>query len=179
MLTIRDVRGDVLFVHVGATYVIAILVMIFVYIHWAQMVRLRQEWYRSPEYIQSFYARTLLISRVPKKLQSDAGIQSIFDSVQVPYPTTSVHVGRRVGKLPELIEYHNATVRELEQVLVGYLKGGRIGKERPTVRIGGFWGMGGVKKDAIEFYTCVCFPFPLFRPPTPLTQRKKGTNIPP
>ncbi|THH05494.1 hypothetical protein EW146_g9887, partial [Bondarzewia mesenterica] len=60
---------------------------------------------------------------------------------------------RRVGKLPELIEYHNETVRELEKILVRYLKGGKISKERPTIRIGGFWGMGGTKKDAIDFYT--------------------------
>ena len=119
------------------------------------MLRLRQEWFRSPEYLESFYARTLIVTDVPRKYQSDDGIRAIFESVQVPYPTTSVHVGRKVGRLPELIEYHNMAVRELEQVLVTYLKGGRIAKDRPTIRIGGFLGMGGVKKDAIDFYTCV------------------------
>lgn len=119
-------------------------------------MRLRHDWFRSPEYVQSFYARTLTVMHVPKKFQSDEGIRAIFESVQVPYPTTAVHIGRRVGKLPELIEYHNSTVRELEQILVRYLKGGKIAKERPTIRIGGWLGMGGVKRDAIEFYTYVC-----------------------
>lgn len=96
-----------------------------------------------------------MVTDVPRKYQSDEGIRAIFESVQVPYPTTSVHIGRKVGRLPELIEYHNTAVRELEQVLVTYLKGGRIAKERPTIRIGGFLGMGGIKKDAIELYTCV------------------------
>lgn len=133
---------------------------------------LRRQWFKSPEYLESFYARTLTCMHVPRKYQSDqgtafpspvslshvltfrcTGIQAIFESVQVPYPTSAVHIGRRVGKLPELIEYHNTTVREFEQILVRYLKGGRIAKERPTIRIGGWMGCGGVKRDAIEFYT--------------------------
>jgi calcium permeable stress-gated cation channel len=55
---------------------------------------------------------------VPKQFQSDEGLRMIFESLQVPYPTTVMHIGRKVGKLPELIEYHNTTVRVLEQVLV-------------------------------------------------------------
>lgn len=153
MLTIRDVQGSYLFAHVAMTYLITAVVMAFVWKNWKVMLRLRQEWFRSPEYMQSFYARTLALMHVPKKYQSDEGIRAIFDSANAPYPTTSVHIGRKVGRLPELIEYHNTTVRELEQVLVTYLKGGRIAKERPTIRIGGFLGMGGVKKDAIDFYT--------------------------
>ncbi|KAF7964597.1 hypothetical protein HWV62_5091 [Athelia sp. TMB] len=90
---------------------------------------------------------------VPKKLQSDEGIRSIFESVQVPYPTTSVHINRRVENLPHMIEKHNDVVRELEHILVRYLRGGKIAKERPTIRLGGFWGMGGKKVDAIDFYT--------------------------
>lgn len=153
MLTIRDVAGNLLFAHVAVTYLITFLVIGFVYVHWREVVRLRRDWFRSPEYIQSFYARTLMVTEVPKKLQSDEGLRSIFESVQVPYPTTSVHIGRKVGRLPELIEYHNDAVRELEAVLVTYLKGGKIGKKRPTITIGGFLGMGGEKKDAIDYYT--------------------------
>jgi len=154
-LTISHVKGNWLFVHVGVTYLITFLTIFFVNLHWKEMVRLRHQWFRSPEYLQSFYARTLAVTRVPKKYQSDEGIRAVFETVQVPYPTTSVHIGRRVGKLPELIEYHNKTVREFEAVLVMYLNGGRIAKKRPTIRVGGFFGCGGVKKDAIDFYTCV------------------------
>jgi hypothetical protein len=86
-------------------------------------------------------------------MQSDRGIAELFASLHVPYPVTSVHISRRVGDLPELVEFHNNTVRELEQVLVRYLKGGRLAKNRPTIRIGGFMGLGGETKDAIDFYT--------------------------
>jgi calcium permeable stress-gated cation channel len=153
MLTIRDVRGNVLFVHVAVTYIITFLIIGLVYVHWKKMVELRRQWYRSPEYMQSFYARTLQVIQVPRKYQSDEGIKAIFETYKVPYPTTSVHIGRKVGKLPELIEYHNTTVRELERYLVKYLKDGTPAKKRPTIRIGGMWGCGGERRDAIDFYT--------------------------
>ncbi|EIN06583.1 DUF221-domain-containing protein [Punctularia strigosozonata HHB-11173 SS5] len=152
MMTIRGVSHDYLLVHIAASYVITGVVMFFVYVHWKAMVRLRQAWYRSPEYQETFYARTLVVQHVPKKYQSDEGIRAIFESFQVPYPTTSVHVGRRVGLLPSLIEHHNDNVRELERYLVRYLKNGRIGKKRPTATIGGFLGFGGQKVDAIDYY---------------------------
>ena len=153
MLTIRDVSGNLLYAHVAVTYLITFLIMFCVYVHWREVVRLRHAWFRSPEYLESFYARTLQVLHVPKKNQSDEGIKTIFDTVKVPYPTTSVHIGRKVGKLPDLIEYHNTTVREFEAVLVKYLKGGKLGRKRPTIRIGAICGCGGTKKDAIEFYT--------------------------
>ena len=153
LLTIRDVRGVWLWPHVAMTYIVTFVVFAFIYVHWAAMVRVRGVWFRSSEYMDSFYARTLMIQGVPKKFQSDEGIRAIFQSVQIPYPTTSVHVGRRVGKLPDLIEKHNDAVRELEHVLVSYLKGGKVGKKRPTVRLGG--GCGGEKVDAIDYYTYV------------------------
>lgn len=159
ILTIRDVAGNLLYAHVAVTYLITFLIIGFVEIHWRQMVKLRHTWFRSPEYLESFYARTLTVLRVPKKYQSDEGLKAVFDSVQVPYPTTSVHIGRKVGKLPELIEYHNTTVREFEAILVKYLKKGRLGRKRPTIRAGATCGCGGTKKDAIEFYTCVLFLF--------------------
>lgn len=153
MLTIRDVHGNWLYAHVIVTYLITFLIIICVDMHWRAMIKLRRTWVRSPEYLQSFYARTLQVRHVPKKLQSDEGIRAIFESVKVPYPTTSVHIGRKVGKLPDLIAYHNQTVREFEEVLVKYLKGGKIKSKRPMIRVGGTCGFGGIKKDAIDWYT--------------------------
>ncbi|KAG6850847.1 hypothetical protein H0H93_007465 [Arthromyces matolae] len=153
ILTIRDVSGNLLYAHVTVTYLITLMIIGAVHIHWTAMLKLRHTWFRSPEYLESFYARTLTITQIPKKNQSDEGLRAIFESTKVPYPTTSVHIGRKVGKLPELIEFHNETVREFEQILVKYLKGGKLGKKRPTIRVGATCGIGGMKKDAIEFYT--------------------------
>ena len=149
MLTLRDLEGSVLFVHIAATYVFTFLVLGFVWYYWKKILELRYTWFRSPEYMQSFYARTIMIRKVPKSYQSDEGIRSILESVQIPYPATSVHIGRRVEQLPELIEYRNNVV------LVTYLKGGKISAKRPTLRKGGFLGMGGEVVDAIDEYTYV------------------------
>ena len=185
MLTIQDVRGDSLFVHVGATYLfskalplllslsiltrfpIAFVVMIFCWYHWRgvcsrfthdlayilmvrfplpQVIRLRRQWFRSDEYAKALYARTLMIQRVPKRYRTDEDLQSLFET---GYPITAVHIGRRVGNLPKLIERHNQAVRELEQYLVMYLKDGQIGNKRPTIR------KAGKKVDAIDYWTYV------------------------
>jgi hypothetical protein len=164
ILTIQDVKGPTLFFRkcqphkqlpkvcltvqtdVAASYLINALVLGFVWWNWGKMLQLRYTWFRSDEYNKSFYARTLMILSVPKKLQSDEGLQGLFAGLQIPYPTTSVHIGHRVGQLPELIDYHNETVRSFEKVLVGYLKHGKLGRKRPTITIGGFMGFGGEKK---------------------------------
>ncbi|KAG8852941.1 hypothetical protein FRB96_008460 [Tulasnella sp. 330] len=117
------------------------------------MVRVRQEWFRSEAYNNLFYARTLMILRLPKSIKNDKDLESLLQSIQMPYPTTAVNIGHPVGRLPELIELHNKTVREFETVLVRYLKGGKTAKTRPYITIGGFMGFGGEKKDAIDFYT--------------------------
>ncbi|KAJ2917772.1 hypothetical protein MD484_g2683, partial [Candolleomyces efflorescens] len=154
MLTIRDVEGDFLYAHVVVTYLITILIIAAVWYHWRAMIRLRHTWFRSDEYLKSFYARTLQVTHVPRKAQTDEGLKSIFDGLGMPYPTTSVHIGRKVGDLPELIEYHNDTVREFEAILVRYMKGGKLKSKRPTMRVGATMGCcGGRKYDAIDFYT--------------------------
>ncbi|KAK0195739.1 DUF221-domain-containing protein [Armillaria mellea] len=153
ILTIRDVKGSSLYATIAVSYLITALVIILVYIYWRKMVQLRKDWFRSPEYQNSFYARTLSITHVPKKLQSDKGINSILDTVKMPYPATAVHISRKVGVLPDLIEYHNQTVRELEAVLVKHLKNDKVEAKRPTVRVGRCCGIGGARRDAIEFYT--------------------------
>jgi hypothetical protein len=152
MLTIRDVKGNSIYAHVAVSYLITILVIGFIYIHGRAMVELRNQWFKSPEYMRSFYARTLSIINVPKKLQQDDGLNEILGK-SLPYPITSVHMARTVGDLPQLIEYHNQTVRDFEAVLVKYLKGGVHNKSRPVVTFGGFCGIGAVHKDAIDYYT--------------------------
>jgi calcium permeable stress-gated cation channel len=135
---------------VAASYLINIIVLVFVYLNWRKIIALRYTWFRSDEYNKSFYARTLMVLNVPKKIQSDSGLEGLFAGLQMPYPTTSVHIGHQVGQLPELIEFHNETVRDFEQVLVRYLKGGKIGKKRPQITNGGCLGLGGEKRVGVD-----------------------------
>ncbi len=154
MLTIRDVGGSFLWAYVAIVYINTAIVIIVVWFNWRAMVRLRKQYFLSPEYALSSNA-TLTVMHIPNAFKSDKGIKALFHSVQVPCPIDDVHIGRCVGNLPDLIKVHNKTVREFEQILLRYLKGGKIGKKRPTIRVGGFLGIGGELRDAIDYYPCV------------------------
>lgn len=94
------------------------------------------------------------ITQVDKRSQTDSGLQNLLQSLQIPYPTTAVQIGRRVGTLPELINRHNDAVRALEGVLTTYFKNpDNLPTKRPSMRIGGWMGMGGKKVDAIDYLT--------------------------
>ena len=152
-MSIQFVQGGRLYAHIAATYLFTVFLMILVYSHWRSMYQLRNEWFRSPEYQHLFYARTLCITNIPPKLQSDAGLWKIFDALQLPYQVTSVHIGRRAGALPGLIAEHDSAVLGLEQVLAEYEEADKLTSERPILVLGGFWGIGGRSVDAVEYYT--------------------------
>jgi hypothetical protein len=152
ILTIRDVRGAYLAAHIAVIYIITATVIVVVRRQWSVMGNLREQYFLSTAYLNSFDP-TLTVMRIPKSSRSEEGIRALLDSVDVPYPITDVHIGRRLEDLPRLIKVHNDTVRKFEQKMVPYLKGGKFGEKRPTVRVGGFLGIGGEVRDVIDHYT--------------------------
>jgi len=152
-MTIRDVHGVRLYAHIGLTYLITLLLILLVNHHWYAMYRLRQKWFRTPEYQNAFYPRTLLVTHIPPRFQSDQGLQKIFTGMKLPYQVNSVHIGRHVGALPELVERHNDTVKEFEDILAKHAKKDPSGETRPMIRVGGICGLGGRKQDATKYYT--------------------------
>ncbi|KAK4051504.1 hypothetical protein OIO90_004718 [Microbotryomycetes sp. JL221] len=159
MLTISNVRGEWLWAPVVMTYLLTAIVCFLIWRNWEQVCKLRWQWFRSDEYQNTLHARSLIVTQVPKSMQTDQGLLSLLhnpgqSSLSIPYPTTAVHIGRRVGGLPELIEKHNDAVRSLEQVLTSYFKDpNRVPTKRPTKRIGGWMCLGGKQVDAIDYYT--------------------------
>lgn len=85
-------------------------------------------------------------------MRLQGGNEKLASSIQ------NVSIGRDLKDYPGLIEDYNDTIKEFEEVLVKYLKGGKEAKKRPLIRRGGFMGMGGTKVDAIEYYGCVLPP---------------------
>ncbi|MBW0516954.1 hypothetical protein O181_056669 [Austropuccinia psidii MF-1] len=154
MITIANVRGSSLYFHVVYAWIATLLVLYIIYVNYRAVLRLRWQWFRSKEYQNSLFARSIMLTHVGSKNMSDDGLQKLLNQLQIPYPTTAVHIGRRVGMLPFLIDCHNQTVRDLERVLSSYLKNGKISPKRPIKRIGASClGTGGRKVDAIDFYT--------------------------
>lgn len=153
-LNMSNVHGSYMWAHVGMSYIGTIVALSFIWYHYREMVRLRWSYFRSEEYQTSFHARTLMITDVTKRYQADNALGAVLSEIKMPYPTTEVHIGRRVGILPDLIEKHNDLVRELERVLAKYLKHpDKVPAKRPTKTIGGFMGIGGEKVDAIDYLT--------------------------
>ncbi|PWN37890.1 DUF221-domain-containing protein [Meira miltonrushii] len=151
VITLAEMNGNFLYAHVIMSYVAVIVTLFFVFRWYKSMVVLRWKYFRSEAYQSSFAARTLMLTNVPRQLQSDAAISGLLSSIGLPYPTTEVHIGRVVGSLPELIEKHDEMVRKLEHVLAKYLKDpNNVPSKRPMIRTSK---MGSEKVDAIDYYT--------------------------
>ncbi|KAG9248799.1 hypothetical protein BJ878DRAFT_476161 [Calycina marina] len=86
------------------------------------VLRLRRQYYESPEYQASLHARTLMINDIPKNMRSDEGIGRLIDKVVPTSSFSRTAVARNVKDLPDLIEDHNQTVRQLERTLAKHLK---------------------------------------------------------
>ncbi|GHJ86379.1 hypothetical protein NliqN6_2781 [Naganishia liquefaciens] len=158
LLTIQNLDGNILWAHVAVVYVITLLVCYSVWYHWKKMILLRQAWFRSDEYQQRIYSRTLMVTQVPKEFRTDEGLVHLMgklkvDGIKIGQQIDCTSIGRRLDDFPELIEEHNEAVRNLEETLVKYLKGNQIGTKRPQITKGGFLGCGGETKDAIKYYS--------------------------
>ncbi len=99
-----------------------------------------------------------MVTMVPGEYRTDIGLVRLMgqlkvDGIKIGQQIDCTSIGRRLDNFPEMVEKHNEAVRQLEEGLVKYLKGGKIASKRPRARIGGFLGMGGEKKDAIEHYS--------------------------
>ena len=96
-----------------------------------------------------------MVTNIPPKYRSEAGLWKIFQGMELRHQVTSVHIGKAVGMLPDLVESHNKNVEEFEQIIVRHLKSDPLGKTKPTIRVGGCCGLGGRRKDAIELHVFV------------------------
>ncbi|TXT12955.1 hypothetical protein VHUM_01356 [Vanrija humicola] len=155
-ITIQSVKGAWIWPALAVSYLINFIVMFLVWRNWHAMVQLRQTWFRSPGYQSKVNSRTLMITQVPKQYRSDEGLihlltQLKLDGIKIANSIENASVGRRLGDFPHLVAEHNEAVKDLEKVLVKYLKGGKMASKRPMTRIGGFMGMGGKKHDAIDY----------------------------
>ncbi|KAI1156401.1 hypothetical protein F4825DRAFT_294805 [Nemania diffusa] len=120
-LTPLGVWGAACWAHVIVSYVFDILICGFIWWNYRAVTHLRRQYLDSPDYQESLHSRTLMITDIPLKYQSDAGVSQIIDEVDNTGNCFGI-VARNVKGLPELIEEHDEAVRELESVLAKYLK---------------------------------------------------------
>ncbi|KAF2398542.1 DUF221-domain-containing protein [Trichodelitschia bisporula] len=121
-LTPQFMIGQVYWALVAIAWTIDLVVCVFLYINSRAIVRLRRAYLESPEYQNSLYARTLMVTEVPKTLRTDEGVVRIVDEVQSAHEFPRGAIARNVRDLPDMIEEHSELVKQLESVLAKYLK---------------------------------------------------------
>lgn len=133
-LTPLGVWGAACWAHVIVSYIFDIVICFFIWWNYRAVTRLRRQYFDSPEYQASLHARTLMLTDIPSRYQTDDGVSQIVDEVDNIGNHTGI-VARDVKGLPKLIEQHDEAVRELESVLTKYLKNpNKLPSKRPMCK---------------------------------------------
>ena len=146
----------VLWVHVVCAYFINAIVAFFLWWNYKAVGRLRRTYFTSAGYLKSLHSRTLMLVEIPQNARSDEGILRLCDSIEQTAGIPRAAIGRNVKELPDLIEEHKETVKDLESVLAKYLKNpDKLPVNRPTMTPSKKYrkNNGAHKVDAIEYLT--------------------------
>ena len=155
-MTPEYMKSNALWAHVFSAYVLDAIIAFFLWRNYMAITRLRRQYFASSDYLMSLHSRTLMITDIPTPSRTDEGILRILDDVEKPEGFHRTTIGRNVKDLPNLIEEHEKSVRELESVLAKYLKNpDHLPSVRPTLSPGKKHreNNGGGKVDAIEYLT--------------------------
>lgn len=109
--------------HSAGTYLISAILYFTIWKSYSEYIKMRQDYFESHEYQSSVHSKSLLVMNVPTGLQSDEKLRKWMQNISAKYPIQQASIGRRSGMLSEVMEKHEAAVRELENTLANYLKG--------------------------------------------------------
>ncbi|KAJ1898282.1 hypothetical protein LPJ66_002850 [Kickxella alabastrina] len=137
----------VLSLHVVAAYIFTAIFFYFIWREYKHYIRIKQDYYASPQYLRKLQSRTVMVSRVPPQMQTDRALHAFVSSQCTAVKPTQASIARKIGKLQELVDKHEQSVRKLEKVLAKYLAGDYQKKPRPKIKVAG------AMVDAIEHYT--------------------------
>ena len=155
-LTSQGVQGRYLWGYVLLAWFANFTIAFFLWRNYKSVARLRRAYFDSPEYQKSLHSRTLLITEIPRGLRTDEGLVKIVTEAKDTGSNPRTAIARNVKDLPELIEEHNETVRNLESVLAKYLSNpNKLPAKRPTCSVNKSdqTYRKGQKVDAIEYLT--------------------------
>jgi calcium permeable stress-gated cation channel len=154
-MTPQYMYGQIFWAMVACAWVIDIVVCFFLWTNYRGVTRLRRAYLESPEYQSSLHSRTLMVTEIPKNLRTDEGVVRIVDQVKNMQDFPRGSISRNVKELPDLIEEHEETVKELEAVLSKFLKNGTVPEKRPMCKASKKDAAyaKGQKVDAIDYLT--------------------------
>ncbi|KAG0240516.1 hypothetical protein B0O80DRAFT_496364 [Mortierella sp. GBAus27b] len=152
MLTIAGIMDlNWLWGHVGAVWFFSLVMFYSVYSAYKSFLKFRIRYFESEAYQEEVASRTIMLAGLPSSLQSDAKLLKFMNDMGLSDKPVQALVGRKVDKLPELMDKHKKAVENLERVVAKYFADpNRKTSTRPTVRVGGLCGS---KVDAIDYYS--------------------------
>ncbi|KAK4619650.1 hypothetical protein CLAFUW4_11581 [Fulvia fulva] len=121
--------------HVVTAYFFDGVIIYFLWFNYRHVAKMRREYFNSQDYQRSLHARTLMVTDIPQQFRSDEGIARLTDEVKATHDMPRTAVARNVKDLPDLVEEHTETVKELEEHLAKYLKNpDRLPAKRPQCK---------------------------------------------
>ncbi|KAF9586047.1 hypothetical protein BGW38_010178 [Lunasporangiospora selenospora] len=154
MLTMSGIK-DILWIwaHTGAIWCFSLIMMAFIYHGYDTFLKFRIQYFESDSYQEDMASRTVMLAGLPGSLQSDEKLMKFMNSLGLADKPIQAMVGRKVEKLPELLEEHKKMVTALEKVLTKYYADpSNPPAQRPTVTIA--TGLCGSNKvDAVDYYS--------------------------
>ncbi|ORY82107.1 hypothetical protein BCR37DRAFT_380043 [Protomyces lactucae-debilis] len=143
-LSTAGLYGSWLYAHIGMSYIFTLALLLLIWHNQKRVIQLRRKYFASDEFQASLHSRTLMLIDLPSQARSDAALAERASTLKQAKPYSQVQMGRDVGKIPALIESHEAAVRKLEGYLASYLKNpDKLPAKRPTHK----------GQDAIDYYS--------------------------
>ncbi|KAI9832937.1 MAG: hypothetical protein M1819_003967 [Sarea resinae] len=135
LMTPMFVSGKAIWAQVVCAWAFDIVIAVFLWTNYRAIVRLRRQYFESPDYQKALHARTLMLTDIPSNFRTDQGIHLLTEEIKTAREVPRCAIARNVKILPSLIEEHDETVRKLESYLAKYLKNpDNLPRARPTCR---------------------------------------------
>lgn len=122
LLTPTLIYGNTLYAHVVIAWVFDAIICFFLWRTFNKIIELRRNKFKTEEYQNMLYMRTMMVTEIPKNYMSDQGLATLMGTLKVSRQIQNASVGRDVTALAKLIKKHSETVKKLESVLAKYLK---------------------------------------------------------
>lgn len=124
MLTIAEITDlKFLWAHVAGIWTFSAIMIFAVFHAYRSFLRYRIRYFESAAYQENMASRTLMLAGLPTSLQSDDKLAKFMAGMDVKEKPVQAVVGRKVDKLPELMEKHKKMVTALEKVLTKHYSG--------------------------------------------------------
>lgn len=124
MLTMAGILDlNWLWAHVGATWLFSLVFFFALHHGYRTFLGFRKRYFESDIYQDEVASRTIMLAGLPSSLQTDDKLFKFVNDMGFSDKPVQALVGRKVDKLPELMDKHKQTVEKLEKVVAKYFAG--------------------------------------------------------